>query len=235
MTLIKKGSQAKENIMKEGNEGQQQNSRQISTFKSGTTYKVRIPSTEDFAEWHSHSVFGKFYSGACTGKEDLYCQAVKLIYDEMNEEKKKGNDDKAEELRKEAYELKAKPRYLFGFFNLEDGEPIVIDVSKKQAQVLITGIDKMAKNLSKYPFEVTKSGQGQSTQVSITPILSAEDELTEQELKNFQETEGKEFPAEIYEEVLKVKSRDEQIEDLKTYGFDVSRLGVKDENEDVPF
>lgn len=227
--IAKKGRAAAESAMQEG--GGKDFSKALVSFKSGTEYKVRVPSTEDFVEFFNHSVFKVFYSCPCTkkdGEPDLYDSAVDLLYKDAEKAKKAGKEKEAEELRNKAYQLKAKPRYLFGFYNLEDGQPIIVDVSKKQAQVIISSIDKFYKKIGKTAFELSKSGSGQSTTVSLLPVLDLDD-LSDKERKNFEETKDKEFPEELYEKVLRIKPIEEQVEDLKNFGFDVGRLGIQDE------
>jgi hypothetical protein len=230
--IAKKGRAAAESATQE----KQDASKALVSFKSGMTIKVRVPSTEDFVEWYCHSVFKKFHSTPCTkptGTPDLYDKAVDLLYKDAKAAELAGKTDKAEELRNQAYLLKAKPKYLFGFFNLADGQPIVIDVSKKQAQVIIAAIDKFAKKLDKTAFELTKAGASTSTVVSMTPVLDIADDLTDAERKHFEATAGKAFPESLFGEVLYVKAESEQITDLQAFGFDVSRLGVSAGADDV--
>lgn len=227
--VVKTGREAAESAFQEGSNF----SNTLVSFKSGTTYNVRVPSTEDFAEVYIHSVFKVFFSVPCTksmGEEDLYCQATSMLYDDARAAKDAGNEKEAEKIRDKAYQLKAKPRYLIGFFNLEDGEPIIVDVSKKQAQTIITAIDKFSNRINTMAFELSKTGTGQNTTVSLMPIL---DDLTDVEQKNFDATAGKEFPQELFGKVLKVKDVNEQYNDLKAFGFDVNRLDV-DINTDDP-
>lgn len=220
--IAKKGRAAAESAMSEGGKVFES----LVSFKSGMTYIVRVPSLDDFVEFYCHSVFKVFYSTVCTraaGKDDLYDKAVSLLYDDANKAKDATNEELAKELRQQAYQLKAKPRYLFGFFNLDDGEPILIDVSKKQAQALITAIDKYEKRVDIMAFELSKSGSGTNTTVSLLPML---DDITPTHQKNFEATEGKEFPGELYGKVLYAKDENKQVEDLIAFGFDVSRLGI---------
>jgi hypothetical protein len=228
--IAKKGREAAQSATQE----KQDFSKALVSLKSGTSLKVRVPSNEDFVEWYCHSVFKKFYSTPCTkpaGQPDLYDKAVDILYKEADAAKKAGNEDRAEELRNEAYQLKAKPKYLFGFYNLPDGQPIVIDVSKKQAQALIGTIDKMANRLDRKAFELSKTGTSTSTTVSLLPI--DEEDLSDAEIKNFEATAGKAFPDELYEKVLFVKPESDQINDLKAFGFDVSKLGINSEDDEV--
>ena len=232
MTYVaKKGRDA----LKSMTEEKKDFSKVLVPLKSGTSYKVRIPSAEDFVEYYAHSVFKKFYTTPCTkasGKPDLYDQAVDILYKDANAAAKAGDEKKAEELREQARLLKAKPRYLFGFFNLADGEEIIVDLTKAQARVVVAAIEKYAKKIDKLAFELSKEGSGTSTQVSLTPIID-EDDLSETERKNFEATSGKTFDESLYENVLKVKDESEQLEDLRNFGFDVSRLDIEDEVEPI--
>lgn len=51
------------------------------------------------------------------------------------------------------------------------------------------------------------------------------DELTPEQQANFEQTT--EVPVETYEGVMFSANRDKQIEDLKKFGFDTSRLGIR--------
>ena len=239
--VAKKGRDA----LKSMTEEKKDFSKVLVPLKSGSSYKVRIPSTEDFVEYYAHSVYKKIKTTPCTkpsGQPDLYDRAVDILYKDANEAAKAGDEKKAEELREQARLLKAKPRYLFGFFNLADGEEIIVDLTKAQARVVVAAIEKYAKKIDKLAFELSKEGSGTNTQVSLSPIID-EDDLSDTERKNFEATAGKSFDESLYEKVLKVKSEEEQIEDLRNFGFDVSKLGIDDEvepieeltDEDYPF
>ena len=216
-------------------EQQQDASKALVTLKSGTTLKVRVLSKDDSAEYFAASVF-KVFNTTPVAPDNLYQKAANILFEQA---KKAKSDAEAEELKTQARQLKPKPRYLFGFVNLETGEPIVVDLSKAQAQVVYQALDKYEKKIGKVAFELSKSGTGTSTVVSLTPILDMDEDLTEVERKNFEEADGKEFPAELFEKVLYMKTEAEQIEDLKAFGFDVSRLGVdgaeSDKDDNLPF
>lgn len=191
------------------------------SFKSGSTYKVRIATDEDYCEYAAVSVF-KAINTTPVAPDSLYQKAVDLLYGDAKAVESK-DAAKAEELRNQAYQLKPKPRYLFAFINLENGEPMIVDVSKAQAKVLIASIDKNAKKLAKKPFELSKAGSGTNTAVSLMPL--DDDDLSAPELANFEKTLETKIDDELYEKVLYVKDEAEQRQDLTVFGFDVSRLG----------
>lgn len=220
--IAKKGKAAFESM----NAEEKDYSKVLVPFKSGSTYKVRVPSVEDYVEWFAHSVYGKFFTTPCTkptGKADLYDQAVDLLYQDAREAQKAGDEAKAKELRDQAYSLKAKPRYLFGFFNLEDGAEIIVDLTRAQARAVVAAIEEYAQQINQFAFKLTKTGTGTATQVSLAPIISG---LSDTEREHFEATAGKEFDESLYGKVLQINSEEKQIEDLRKFGFDVSRLGV---------
>jgi hypothetical protein len=220
MSFIKaRGEQAAEQAVKE----KASYEKLLKTMKSGSSYRVRIASANDFAMYESHGVFGKGGSGIFTtpcvhGNDCPYCKAVKEMYEEYN-------TTKDEEVKGTAGQLKKKERYLLGFVNLADNSPIILDFSKKQAAQITQAIKKYGKKIEKYAFEISKSGSGQATIVSLDIIVD-EDDLTEEERKNFTASKGFSFQDEHFE-VLQVKTIEESLEDLAKFGFDISRISEK--------
>ena len=127
MTIVK-GLNAIEKL----NETKESTKNALKYLKAGDSMVVSVPSTEEVAQVFVHNVFGVFNSCLCT-KEDLFDEAVDYLYSLANGEE---DEDKKKELKDTAYQLKAKPRFLFGFHDLETGEPVLIDASKKQGQSL---------------------------------------------------------------------------------------------------
>jgi len=208
-------------------EQQHDASKALVTLKSGTTLKVRVLSKNDSAEYFAASVY-KVFNTTPVAPGNLYQKAANILFEQA---KSAATQAEADELKAKARALKPKPRYLFGFINLENGEPIVIDLSKAQAQVIYQALEKYEKKIGKVAFELSKSGTGTSTVVSFSPVLDMDEDLTEVERKNFEEAGGKEFPAELFEKVLYMKTEEEQLADLKAFGFDVSLLGLEGSSE----
>lgn len=228
--IAKKGKEAAASALAE----KEDVSQSLVSLKSGTSLKVRVPGTDAFVEYYAANVFHVFYT---TPVEDgnLYQKAAALLYDDAKKAKDAGNEKQSEELRQQAYQIKPKPRYLVGFINLADGQPIVVDLTKAQTKVVVSAIEKNERKLSRKPFELAKDGKGTNTIVSLTP-LDVED-LSAEESKTFEATKDTKVPDDLYEKVLKVKSTEEQAEDLEKFGFDVSRLGIdakkQQSNDDV--
>lgn len=219
--ISKKGSAAAESATQE----KQDFSSVLFSLKSGGSVKVRIPSKEEVAEVMMVSVFKTFYSTPST-PGDLYGQLTSALYESA---KKETDEKKAEDLREKARLLKAKPRYLFGFYNLADGQPIIIDLSKKQAQVIFAATAKFEKKLDTKAFEISKSGSSTSTTVTIMPL--DEEDLTADEAKHFEATKGKAIDDAVYENCLFVKDKAEQLKDLQAfannYGINLANYGIE--------
>lgn len=223
--MVVKGLNAIEKL----NETRETNKNALKYLKAGESLVVSIPSTEEVAQVYTHGVFGVFNTCQCT-KEDLFDQAVDYLYSQANNET---NEDRKKELKDKAYQLKAKPRFLFGFHDLETGEPILIDASKKQGQTLFAIISEYAEELDSYAFKLSKAEGGV---MSLTPILKG---LTNTQKDNFEATKGKELDGKLYENAIFKRDLNGQKEDLKKFGFDLSLIineGVsKIDANDLPF
>jgi hypothetical protein len=172
--------------------------------------------------YESHGVFAKggqgIYTTPCVhGGDCPYCAAVQKYWDAYNA------DNTDEDSKTIASQLSKKERYLIGFINLEDKSPIVLDFSKKQANALISVIKKNVKKIDKFAFEVSKSGTGQGTIVSLDIIVDPDEDLTDAQRKNFEDSANMKWEDEFFE-VLPVKTIAEGIEDLRKFGFDISLI-----------
>jgi hypothetical protein len=222
--ITKKGTEAMEAATQE----QIDYSKILKPFTSGKSYNVRVPRGA-FVQYFAHSVYKVFYTTPCTkfaGAPDLYDKAVDMLYKDAKAAEEAGNAERAEELRDQAYQLKAKERYLVGFFNLsEQGAPMIIDLTKNQAEGIIDQIKKNEKRLETFAFTVSKTGSGKNTKTSLDIVIDL-DELPQADQDAFAKTAEIAFDEELFEKVLKVADEEQQIKDLEKFGFDVSRLGV---------
>lgn len=211
------------------------------TFKrtflsSGDSYKVRIPFNSAFVEYYSHgghmlSKKYQIYPSVCTrhtGEKDAYDLAVDVLYKDLNKiEENSGKESTAyKEMSSLIYELKAKPKMLFGFVNLENGEEIVVETTGNQGQKLVEQIMKYENKLHKFAFELSKSGSGTDTIVTIT-LLDPDDDLTTKEKENWDKSNGHEFNTKLFEQSLFIKDEKYKILDLQKIGFDVTRIGFQ--------
>jgi hypothetical protein len=207
-------------------------------FTSGTTYKVRVKSIEDSVEYYGFGMFGKVNTfvpenpatrndkGYVTANPSVWDRAADLLYADAKKAKDSGDESGAEEIRKQAYLYKGKPKYLVGFGNLEDGADIVIDLTPKQAAGVFAAIKKYEKKLDRLAFEISKTGSSTNTVVSLSPILDMDEDLTEKERANFDKAGENPFDFETFETCLYVAKEDEQVKNLVIAGFDIGRLGL---------
>lgn len=184
----------------------------FASFKSGSSYKVRINSLDDVVGYEAASVF-KVFDTTPVEKRSLYHKAAELLYQDAKNAK---DESTAEAIRKQAYLVKPKPRYILAAIDLETGEKLYVDLTKNQAKAVIAVVQKKAKKLDSLAFELAKTGESTSTAVSLTQL--DEDELDAKELENFGKSKGIEFADEDFEALLQYKAEDEQLDDL--YQFD---------------
>lgn len=200
---------------------EQDYSKALKSFKSGTTYKVRVLGLQDRAAYKAHSAYKVFYTSVHTD-DDLYCKARTLLFQDAN----KMEDGEAKDaVLAMAKALKPQDRYLFGFASISGetaGEQIVLDVTKAQAKILIAGVNKNANKIGKKGFEIEKTGSSTNTVVSISPLDL--DDLTEKELAAFEGFEGAEFDKEVFGNIFKPATEQQQLQDLQKLGFDITRL-----------
>lgn len=229
----------KEILEKEKQEQNQEEVKGIRKYltKKNPTVKVRIPSDEDFREFYQHGGYNlaqkyQVYNCVClfmvNGVEDPYDKAVKVLYEDRNQHPE--GSDEYNRINLIASELRAKRRMLFGFFDLETGDPIVLDVTGNQGSKLIAQIQEYEDNINDFAFKVTKSGEKANTTIDLMPIMNPKKGLTEEEQKNFESTAGKEFDHTLYEKILFVKDHKYMIQDLEKIGFDVARIGYEPTN-----
>jgi hypothetical protein len=224
------------------NEGGAGSSAEFASFKSGTSYKVRVMGTADLIRFYSYGIFKKINSfvaknpsvknarGFAESNLTPWDKASKYYTDLAFQARDNGDVKKEEEYKAEASKYRAKERYALGFINLEDGAPIIVDLSKKQAQGVHAVIKKNEKKIfaGKAAFELEKNGSSTSTVVMLSPLsLDPEDEeLTEKEIANYNKFAGKEFDMSLFEGLLYEAEEKEQIENLVAAGFDISLIGL---------
>lgn len=220
-----------------GSDNQKKEDRMKRSFlKAGESIIVRIPDSQTFVEYYSHGGYllgskYEIYSSACTrhtGEHDAYCKAVKIMYEDLEEIKKnKGeNSEEYKSLHSIANDLRSKRRMLFGFYNLDNGQPMILEVTGGQGDGLVQQIIKNEKKLNKFAFEVSKIGNGTDTIVTLT-LLDPADDLDSEQIENWNKTEGLNFDIKLFEESLYVKPEEYKVENLVKLGFDVTRIGFE--------
>ncbi|MBA9027566.1 hypothetical protein [Peribacillus huizhouensis] len=213
---------------------------EFASFKSGTTYKVRVMGTADLIRFYSYGIFKKVNSfvaanpsiknarGFAESNFTPWDLASNYYSDLKRKAEDAGNFTQAEEYKTEAGKYRAKERFALGFINLETGEPIIVDLSKKQAQGVHAVIKKNEKKLGKVAFELEKTGSSTSTIVMLSPLsLDPDDEeLTDKERENFAKQDGKAFDMKLFDGLLFEADEKSQIENLVAAGFDITLIGL---------
>ena len=220
---------------------------EFSKFSSGTTYHVKVLGVADLISFYSYGIYKQINSFVAKNpsKKTPNGYPVENLtpFDKAYLYHKNLSKDFSDSHGQEAAKYRAKQRFALGFFDLDSGEPIIIDLSKNQAQAVHGAIKKYEKRLGRIAFELSKEGSGTATAVSLTPVLDMEEDLSDKQRANFDKA-PESFDMSLFDGLLYEADDDEQIENLIKAGFDVSLIGLEapagDENsgisdEEVPF
>src|SRR5690606_41559636 len=124
---------------------------EFASFKSVTTYTVKVLGTADLISFYSYGIYkqvNSFVAKNPTKKSaagypvenypprDLAWKYHKVLSKDFNDHH-----------GQEAGKYRAKQRFAMDFYDLDSGEPIIIDVSKNQAQAIHGSIKKYEKRL----------------------------------------------------------------------------------------
>src|SRR5699024_6057010 len=209
------------------------NSQEFAGFKSGTKYTVKVLGTADLITFYSYGIFKQVNSFVAKNPSKKSARGNPVEDYTPWDLAWKYHADKSEEFgdkhSQEAYKYKPKQRFAMGFIDLDTGEPIIIDLSKNQAQAVHGVIKRSEKRLDRMAFELEKTGASTSTVVSLTPIF--EEDLDEKQAKHFADA-PEEFDMNLFDGLLYEMDDDEQIEKLIEAGFDVSLIGLEAPSKD---
>lgn len=216
---------------------------EFSSLKSGDTRKVKIIEFGDFIGVHTYSIFKvvNTFTPEKLAKLSANGYPVESLtpFDLAWKYHKDLSEEFGDHHSTEASKYRLKPRFAFGFYDLDEKKFIVLDFSKKQSQGLISVIQKQSEQgrLGKRAFELSKNGTGTGTTVTLTP--EPLDDLTPEQEKSFQEAPA-EFDKALFDGLYYVMDEEQQVEALTQAGFDVSLIGLSpkqggDTAEDNPF
>lgn len=226
MTNIQSGTDAL-NALNQTDEGGGTNA-EFAKFSSGTTYTVKVLGTADLISFYSYGIYRQVNSFVAKNPSKKSKNGFPVEDLTPWDKAWKYHADKSEEFgdkhSQEAYKYRARQRFAMGLIDLDTGEPIIVDLSKNQAQAVHAVIKRVEKRLDRTPFELSKDGQGTSTTVSLTPLFP--EDLDDKQTKNFEEA-PKEFDMSLFEGILYEMDDEEQIEKLIEVGFDVSLIGLE--------
>jgi len=221
------------------------NNREFTSIKSGSKFIVRVIDKAAVQMAYSYGIFkqvNSFVAKEPSIKTPNGFPTDNLTpWDKAYKYHKDKSKDFNDEHGQEASKYRAKQRFAMAFFDLDKGEYIIVDLSKKQAQSIATVISKNESKLGKKGFELEKVGSGTSTSVMLSP-LDLED-LTEKQRANFDKAPT-EFDQTVFNGIWYEQNEAQMIELLKQAGFDVSLVGydnvssTRNENADdepLPF
>ncbi|SET42803.1 hypothetical protein SAMN05216389_11137 [Oceanobacillus limi] len=232
MSKYQSGADALNALNEESNGGG--SNAEFSPFKSGTTYTVKVLGTSDLITFFSYGIYKQLNSFVAKNPSKKSAKGYPVdnltAFDKAWKYHKDLSEDFSDKHGQEAGKYRAKQRFAMGFFDLDSGEPIIIDVSKPQAQAIHGSIKKYEKKIGKIAFELSKEGSGTNTTVSLTPVLDMDEDLTDKQRANFDKA-PESFDMALFDGILFEKDEDEMIEALQSVGFDVSLIGLQPKKE----
>lgn len=223
------------NALNETNDGG--NSREFTSLKSGSKYIVRVIDKAAVQMAYSYGIFKQINSFVAkepsTKSQKGYPTANLTPWDKAWKYHKDLSSDFNDEHGQEAGKYRAKLRFAMAFFDLDQGEYIIVDVSKKQAQAIAAVIAKNEKKLGNKAFELEKVGSGTSTSVMLSPMDL--DDLTDKQRANFDKAPA-EFDHTIFDGIWYEQDEAQQVALLRQAGFDVTKIGYSaaETGEDTP-
>lgn len=210
-------------------------------LKSGDKIIVKVPGINMISEYVYGNFAKKIYSFIAKNPskksqkgfpvEDLtpFDMAWKYYKDQ--------SEDWQDEMSQQASVYRCTRKFTIGFYDLDTGDPIMVEFTRNQASAIVENIKKYSERLDQFAFELAKSGKGTGTTVSLSliPIL---DDLTEKQRKNFEEAPS-DFDASNFNGLYYEMDDDEMIAKLTEVGFDVTLVGLeppsKSEGDHDPF
>lgn len=218
------------------------NNNNFTKFNVGTKLYVKVLGTSDLMMYDNYGIFGKVNSFVAKSPSKKTPKGFPVenltpwdkAFKYHNDLSEKWQDEHSNEANK----YKPERRFVLGFYDLTEGDYIVVDLSRNQAKTILNTVHKFEKRLDKMAFELTKEKTGAentSVVVSLTPVMFPEEDLTDEQRKNFEEA-PEEFDKSRFEGILYEMDEDEMIEKLVDVGFDVTKIGFdkpkKDDKED---
>lgn len=226
------------NALNAVNEGNASSGAEFSPLKSGSSYKVRVLGTDNLIRFYSYGIFKVLNSftaknpsvknarGFAESNLTPFDKAAKYYQDKKFAADDAGDAASADKFAIEAAKYRAKERFALGFIDLATGAPIIVDLSKKQAQGVMAVIAKNVKKLDKVAFELSKQGAGTSTTVMLSVVFDLDEDLNDAERANFAKFEGAEFDMSLFDGLLYEADDAEQVENLVKAGFDPALIGL---------
>lgn len=206
-------------------------SAKFSSFKSGTTYLVKLIGLKDYFQFYSYGIYQQVDSFVAEKPSKKTAKGFPIEdltpWDKAFRYHKDLSQDWTDAQSQEAQKYKPKSRFAMAFYDITSGEVIAVDVSAKQYSGIKSAIEKYAKKKDKIAFELSKTGDGRGTVVSLSPVLDMDEDLTEVQRANFDKAPAEIDIAQFFSAVF-VADEAEQIKRLTQAGFDLALIGLED-------
>lgn len=214
-----------------------------SKLNSGMSYKVRLfknysQAVMKFRNYGIYKVINSFSAKNPSIKNDKGFAESNLTpwdkasqyYAELLFKAMDAKDTAGEkEYKKQAGLYREKERYAVAFGDLDTGLPVHFDISPKQWGVIKKTIVKFAPNLDTISFEISKSGSGKDTVISLMPIMTNIDPLTDKQQANFDKFNDYTFDPNVFKGFMYEIDEPEQLQLLTQAGFDIALIGYTKE------
>ena len=155
----------------------------FSHLKSGESRIVRVLSLENVVAVPTYSIFKKVNTFKPKDEPELtakdYPRSNLTPFDKAWKYHNDLSEKFGDEHSQEAYKYRVKRRFAIGFYDLDEKKCIVIDFSKNQAIEIFDFLTKNEKKLDKKAFEISKTGSGTQTKVSLNILDVDDSDLTE--------------------------------------------------------
>src|SRR5699024_5357178 len=120
----------------DGNSAKQE----FAKFSSGTTYTVKVLGSADLISFYSYGIYKQVNSFVAKNPSKKSKKGYPIENLGPFDLAWKYHADKSEEFgdkdSQEAYKYRPRQRFALGFIDLDTGEPIIVDLSKNQAQAV---------------------------------------------------------------------------------------------------
>lgn len=217
---------------------------EFSKFTAGTQYYVKVLGTADLARFFSYGIYkvtNSFVAKDPSVKDNGFPVDNLTPWDEAYLHLRREDEEYNSKANQEAYKYRAKERFMIGFYDVEEADFIVIDVSKNQAQTIYSSIAKNKDRLDDVVFKLEKIGGAKPSDtrvaltvednvVNIQKMIDADIEpdtnLTDAMIKNFKEA-PEEFDKTRFEGCLFEADEEQMLQNLHGAGFDVTSIGYE--------
>src|SRR5690625_2762028 len=134
------------NILNQSDEGK--SNIEFAKFSSGTSYTVKVLGISDLISFFSYGIYRQVNSFVAKNPSKKSAKGFPIENLTPFDLAWKYHADKSEEFgdkhSQEAYKYRARQRFAMGFIDLDTGEPIIVDLSKNQAQA-VHGVIKIGR------------------------------------------------------------------------------------------